>query len=270
MADPPLFFEDIVNPVEELLAELNINNQSSPMESRTRKAGPERHRVPHLNAQHKPIAGNCLVYRVVLAPHSSSISDYRNIGKNIHLLREAHGIPVLVDHQIDVVEPKEPYETSFQKLCNTLSSVVDPIPFALQFQIQRLAQNNYLTPARVLELIPEIKRILSRSGLSICVNAVRTICNRIKFPGPNVEGTEFLLQTLIELLRESQEQLNRHGTSVDDVISEELSDNVAIIHRAKVTPSNVLLTGPEIETKNRILRKYPRNHDCFLRVTFCE
>lgn len=42
------------------------------------------------------------------------------------------------------------------------------------------------------------------------------------------------------------------------------SDNVAIIHGASVTPTSILLTGPESETKNRVLRLYPDNHSHFL------
>jgi hypothetical protein len=49
-----------------------------------------------------------------------------------------------------------------------------------------------------------------------------------------------------------------------------VSQNVAIIHRAKVMPSGVHLFGPEPESNNRILRKYPGQHEYFLRVQFCD
>lgn len=48
------------------------------------------------------------------------------------------------------------------------------------------------------------------------------------------------------------------------------SQNVAIIHRAKVMPSGVHLHGPEPESNNRILRKYRGQHEYFLRVQFCD
>lgn len=49
-----------------------------------------------------------------------------------------------------------------------------------------------------------------------------------------------------------------------------MSQNVAIIHRAKVMPSGTHFFGPEPEANNRILRKYAGEHEYFLRVQFCD
>lgn len=268
LTEPPRFFEEISEPVSELLANLNLNGAQP---QGKRNSGPTRHRLSYLSESHKEIAGHCLVYKLNLATSHGAL--YRNDDINsekIHLLRQAHAVPTMISRHTDVVTTTDTHGETFQRLHQTLASIANGIPFTLQFQIQKIAQNNYLPPSKVLQLLPVIIAIARRSPLFVSVNAVRKLANQIDFPGPRVDGQNFLLQTLIELLRENEEYYKRHGTSLDQIITEERSENVVNIHRVKVTPTSILLSGPEPESTNRVLRKYPENHDSFIRVTFCD
>lgn len=40
--------------------------------------------------------------------------------------------------------------------------------------------------------------------------------------------------------------------------------------KAMITPTRIVLHGPEAESKNRILRKYPNHTDYFIRCLFCD
>lgn len=269
MMEPPRLFEEIVaDPVADLLASLNL---SQFVQQQPRRNGPSRYRIAYLTGEHREIAAHCLVYKLVLDDRCEmALPSNENNNEKISLLRQAHGIPALISRHTDVVRMTEKYADSFERLKQALISISNELPFALQFQIQKIAQNNYLPPSKVRQLLPEIIAIKKRSNLPICISAVRKLSNQIDFPGPNVEGHDFVLQTLIDLLQENESYYMRHGTPLDEVITEELSGNVVIIHRVKVTPTSILLSGPEPETKNRVLRKYPDNHDYFLRVTFCD
>jgi len=108
----------------------------------------------------------------------------------------------------------------------------------------------------------------TRSSMHICVKAIRKLFNQIEFPGPETEANSFQLDALIKLLRENEVQCTREEQVVDG--ETRVPDNVAIIHRVKVTPAAIHLYGPEAETNNRVLRKYPNHHDYFLRVQFCD
>ncbi|KAG9245825.1 rna-dependent rna polymeras-like protein [Calycina marina] len=220
MREPPRFFvEQLEDPMTELLRKLTLQE----LNSRAKFNEPSRHRVECLTRAHRSTAGHCL-------------------------LREAHGIPPIISQYGAEVNSTEDYMAAFQALQEEISSFSKGFPFTLQFQIIKLAQNNYLPPSTVLRLLPEIFSITQRSTLSTCVGAVRHLFNQIDFPGPKSEGKDYQLDALIN----------------------ERSQNAAVIHRAKVIPTSILLSGPEPESTNRVLRKYPDNHDSFLRVTFCD
>jgi hypothetical protein len=74
-------------------------------------------------------------------------------------------------------------------------------------------------------------------------------------------------QTIMDLLLKNE---NRAGKEQAVIDLSQSSTNVAIIHRAKVTPAGIRLAGPEAEANNRVLRKYPQYHEYFLRVQFCD
>lgn len=182
-------------------------------------------------------------------------------------LRKARGLPSIVHRHTKIVSWPEPYAVGLRRLENILASVNTTFPFVLTFQIQKLVQNNYLAPAIVADLIPVLKEMTKRSGLQVCLNALKKLFPTIQYPGPDIEATEFELDSLVDKLKYNEELCKRDRPSLEDA---ERSDNVAIIHRAKVTPTHVLLYGPESETTNRVLRKYAEHHEFFLRVEFCD
>lgn len=107
-----------------------------------------------------------------------------------------------------------------------------------------------------------------RSTITICVIALRKLFNQILFAGPGTEANDFDMETMENLLKGNEEQAAKEKFYLPEAGT--TPDNVAIIHRAKVTPAGVYLYGPEDETKNRVLRKYPDHHSYFLRVQFCD
>lgn len=72
----------------------------------------------------------------------------------------------------------------------------------------------------------------------------------MKLLSDNIDSLKCALDARAELLGDSQSRTR--------------------VFRATVTPSRITLHGPEMEAKNRILRKYPNHIDHFLRVQFCD
>ncbi|TLD30889.1 hypothetical protein PspLS_02686 [Pyricularia sp. CBS 133598] len=76
--------------------------------------------------------------------------------------------------------------------------------------------------------------------------------------------------TVLEILYRLFRRYYEDKLSGRTFIAPEANGNLTHIYRVVVTPTRITLHGPEIENKNRVLRKYPKHQDCFVRVQFCD
>lgn len=270
MQQNPRIFEKIDDPIQQatrLLGLMGINGQSL---DATRK-GPERRRVTHLGTDHQPIVGHCFAYRIeVLATRTIGRGMlFEDTSAKMYRLEKSHETPLMKQHCTRIVRPSRPYVRGFEDFHTALSSLNCRFSFELAFQVQKLVQNDYLPPTTVLGLFDTITNILGRSGLSVTVAVIKRLFNQISYPSPVVDGSDFELPSLIELLTEHEEYILKH-TSASLSLYEPLSKNSVMVHRARVTPMGTYLSGPSLESNNRILRKYPEHHNSFLRVTFTD
>jgi hypothetical protein len=159
--------------------------------------GPDRNRLTALNRDHQKIAGSCLVYRLLLT-ESNMLHD------RIRALGQIRGMPPMIRRHINVRQPKEPYAAEFSRLLQLLSPETTILPFAIKFQLQKLVQNGYLPPSKVIALLPEVENMSLRSDRRVCVNAIRKLFLQIPFAGPDTEPGYFKLQNLVELLPKMQ------------------------------------------------------------------
>jgi hypothetical protein len=264
MCETPKFYQKIqADVLNELMAQLGFQNRATPV----RRNGPDRHRLSSLDGEHQLLAGSCLVYRITLGKEIKSDTD-NSVGVGMHLLSsEIESLPKLLQRHVDVHRPQYPHSVGLKALFEKLARITSELPFVVKFQLQKLAQSGYLPPATVLQLLPEVTNMVQRTPVPTCVKALRRLFNLIDFSGPHAEASEFELQSIIDLLLDCETKCKEESMVNGFTRS---SRNLATIHRAKVTPTRVSLQGPEEETNNRVLRKYPNHHDYFLRVEFCE
>lgn len=218
----------------------------------------KRIRVTSLGGVHEGVISNCFVYRILIA-ETAKIRPIRL------LYEKGREMPPSIPWSSPVYMPRSSYKTEMARLDVALLNVLD---FGVQFQVRRLAQNGYLDPSRVIELLPPTLQILGRSGGLIAAEAVRQFSRRIPFTGPDVDGEMFAIENLKQLLYESENVSLReqsHGYS-----RMQQHSHIGLVHKATVTPAGIYLEGPELETTNRVLRRYPNNGDYFIRVTFCD
>jgi hypothetical protein len=275
MHEAPRFYQKISSdPATELIAALNSMTIQSKMPPNLRqRSGPTRTRVPGVDPWHEKVAGHCLVYRFQLrnARAITRQDMQEDVGELMEHLKTAHEVPTTIYQPISVVSPSFVFSETFDTLMDRLSSSSLDFPIPLKFQVQRLAQNNYLHPAKVLLLLPEVENMLKRNinNVSVCIAAVRKLCTQISFAGPETDASDFRFAELVSLLKSNEAQFQKEGVPVD-MASKSNSNNVAIIHRARVTPTGIYLQGPAPESKNRVLRRYPEHHEYFIRVQFCD
>ena len=147
------------------------------------------------------------------------------------------------------------------------------LPYSILFQVQALVWNNYMDPEsgiRMLEIMEGVARDPQLKINLLTTDAMKQLFQRIPYPCPGVQPEELDVQELVtdvmkmEIDRRSADPLRNgeHGAR--------LPEHQAWVLKATVTPTRITLSGPDAESKNRVLRKYSDRTSYFLRVTFCD
>lgn len=232
---------------------------------------PKRSRVCSLDERHGQVVGQCLVYQLQVSG--------LDLIKQIQAL-ENHDVLSSIIMRFDLVTQRTPplhlgsSRLAMRKLTRLLAQYTqtNALPFGVLFQLQALAWNAYLHPGTVYALATELHKLYRSDRAAgrrpISVDALKTLFKQINWPTPTGDPSEFSMTSLIERLRANEDEFSKNVALRQGLHSP--SQNLALIHRVTVTPSRITLHGPELEAKNRILRKFPDHHDYFIRVQFCD
>lgn len=229
------------------------------------------HAIPHCHGGHGDILGQALVYSFAVSP-----SDFHH---KIHQLKEkklltlaSYNLPNLPHgyRRMDIV-------ANLQTFNDMLQHSTPLIPFDVKFQFQALVQNGFLLPQTVQQLLHHLNSDMTlKSGVSpkqgiscpISAGAIKKLLSQIRFPGPGTDASEFSPKELWTYIAANEKEI-RQGL-VSELSSERAQQNLVMVYKVQVTPTRILLQGPEPEAKNRILRKFPTRTQYFARVQFCE
>lgn len=250
--EAPKLFESLdINILEVALKQLGISKATQDF---------KRKRITALSKEHETVVSNCLCYRVILS-NAADIAGVR-------ALRHFPEIPDSISWITSEIMTT-PFAAQMTALHSALSgSRYSNLPFDLKFQMQRLAQNGFLGPAKVVKLLDVVAKHIKERDARVVTHSVRTLHGQIPFAGPSTEASDLSLGTLTQMLVENQESIIRGETYVPDLADQ--YDHIASVHKAMVTPTGVYLYGPEPEVKNRVLRKYSTFPNYFLSVSFLD
>ncbi|OAX80444.1 hypothetical protein ACJ72_05225 [Emergomyces africanus] len=215
-------------------------------------------RVGHFGGEHEALAGTCFVYRFLLMDSS----DLRTV---LDLANEPH-IPEIaswVDHRAIY---DAPYSVLMQRFMDLIT--LEKLPYRVKFQLQRLVWNGDISPTKALVFVSRVKVALVVEDLDIVVTALMRLSQLIQWPSPDVEASEVDVPALVETFTNALESAVREQTM--SRTHRQIHPNHISIHRAQVTPCGTYLYGPQMETKNRVLRSYSSHVDHFLRVEFVD
>ncbi|KAL9021691.1 MAG: hypothetical protein Q9185_001055 [Variospora sp. 1 TL-2023] len=193
------------------------------------------------------------------------LSNPSDISQLLRLEREGI-LPQCSVGRVPALELGESFLNQMAQLKVALDDPRHEFTFAVKFQIQKLAQNGYLSPRAVVALINFISIMQQKFGSSPTVSALRRLFQQLPYAGPSTKSAELDTRAVMDLFRQN----------IESVVDEEpnpSSDsltNVFRIHRAEVTPTATYLAGPDPEAGNRVLRKYSTFSGYFLRVTFMD
>ncbi|KAI3400992.1 hypothetical protein diail_697 [Diaporthe ilicicola] len=263
LSEEPSFFEDL----GELEAQLRGLAISAGLASESFQ--PQRTRLTALDHQHAKVVGQCLVYQLRVTG-----SDLQ---RKLWSLRNHKVVPAVSYNMITQrTAPLHlgPSSGAMSRLVKDLAidAHKDQLPFGILFQLQALAWNAYYHPGTVLALAKQLRKVCSADKAAgrrpITVTAMKTLMRNTPWPKPHGDPSVFEVQAILEYLREAEEGIASGESFRQGLMAP--TQNLALIHRVTVTPTRTTLHGPELEAKNRILRKYPNHHEYFIRVQFCD
>ena len=219
-------------------------------------------RLPKIDATHEIMAGHCFVYQIKLSS------------------QELHSIKSLKSRK-SFVPPHISWAYRFKKATTTFREDMDnllqlfrgkysSLHFGIKFQAQRLAQNGYLPPLLVAQLLPTIADMSHQSDHKIVIRALQKLFDQIPYAGPDAEAYHFDQRHLEEALFAFANSLSCSTAEHDFALGlVSRHPHLVLIHRLRVTPTGTYLEGPDPEPRNRILREWSEHaYTSFLRITF--
>ncbi|KAK8095079.1 hypothetical protein PG997_001764 [Apiospora hydei] len=217
---------------------------------------------------HKRTIGQCLVYRLVVSP----VEFYEKVEslKSSELFSIGHRNNVPTSYgNLSIADGMK----KFNALVSECSKIM---PFDVLYQLQALVQNAYLLPWTVDAIL---RRLAAYYGVGttnesqdkkppFSAQAIKRLFPKIPFPGLGVDASIFEPNSLWDYLC-SLETLVREDMAAE-FFSERARDNLTWVYKAQVSPTGLTFHGPELEAKNRILRRFPDHVEYFLRVQFSD
>ena len=256
LAEAPKMYEEVPQPgdLTALVSGMKKVGFQNPQPNVRRK------RIMAIGKSHEVVVSSCLCYRFVLLNSSDIL--------RIQALKRISEIPQSIPWDTTVVT-----EFNFPAQVTMLNFALgghnySKFPFELKFQLQKLAQNGYLSPPMVLKFMEAIAPHIPNVTDSVATAAIRRLDNQIPYPGPNADVSDLSLETLSDLFTHNLETVIRERAY--SIGSAKTYEHIAPIHKAMVTPTGIFLSGPEPEVKNRVLRKYSTFSSYFLQVSFLE
>ncbi|KAK6955968.1 hypothetical protein Daesc_003615 [Daldinia eschscholtzii] len=252
--------------------------------------------LPHTSADHAAILGQSLVYGIQVSPVEFN-TRLQRLKQKEKLKISYYDFPNVLYGQTSMADGRKAIRALLDEYQANSS-----IPFDILFQFQALVENGYLLPQTVEILLKRLHQTArapftngypgaratgnyrqatnsngtghannssaATASFPISAGAVKKLFSQIPFPSPNVEASTFSPDEIWSYLEGNEREIRR-GTA-KELISERESQSLVMVYKVQVTPTRVILLGPEPEAKNRILRKFPDHISYFARVQFCE
>ncbi|KAI9929614.1 hypothetical protein MW887_001088 [Aspergillus wentii] len=226
-----------------------------------------RRRQVALVTDHAEVSGQCLVYQFHV--FNFDLADKMHKLKKLELTISYYNLSV----PRTILSAIDRFPSQLRTLKKELSDYTrdGSLPFGIRFQLQALAYNAYLPPAKVSGLARELRKLVRDNKASgkrpPSVEAIKKLFDTIGWPLPYGEPQEFKVQYLIDEIKQNDKNIQDGPGKRDGLL--QASGNLTPICRVNVSPSRITLHGPEMEPTNRILRKFPNHRDYFIRVQFC-
>ncbi|KAL6709446.1 hypothetical protein ACN47E_001381 [Coniothyrium glycines] len=244
-----------IDHITSALATLNLG-QSQPLA-----------RLTSLNKSRKMNVGISMVYSIAL---SGSLGVSRAYDCLVKLpAMQVYCCKIRNIHSNSTIE--EDYDRVTKHLSNEDLRCYPGFDFSVRYQLMALVLEGTITPTRMLKFVPVVKQIAAKFGAWLTAVGIRRSGQQILTPSPHATASDY--------------SSSQFGASIVESIIDEGSPesifysmnqglpqkkHLVLTYRSIVTPTGMLLRGPDYDISNRVLRKYANYSEYFMRVSFTD
>lgn len=219
-------------------------------------------------------SSTCLVYRVQVSDAGEFDTILRSIKSREVLAITNHDLPsvpwAFVGAENNHYLGRQQLMIGAKRLLSSGS-----VPFAILFQVQALVWNNYINPSGGMELLHLLEQVAldakeKEVAMPVTTDAMKVLFQSIPYPCPGTAPEELDVVSIMAEVMDAEYEFRSDNPQRDRIYGSRIPDHQVWVFKASITPTRVLLTGPDAESRNRVLRMYPDSNDFFLRVTFCD
>jgi hypothetical protein len=225
------------------------------------------HRLCALQPYHTRNAGLCMVYKlqfssVQVAHHAwNFVRDYT--------IPDSHCWKTIARSE-STRSIEQDYEALEQLLIACARFSVS-FTFAVRFQLLSLVLEGTIGPSKMEELVPSIHQIAMEHGSELTALGVRKLAQQIPTPAPQTSNEIFRTASITNMVKDNiQDAKSLELVDTESNRNREGQSHLALTYKATVTPTGIVLRGPDWGVSNRVLRKYRNHTEYFMRVFFAD
>ncbi|KAL2195585.1 RNA dependent RNA polymerase-domain-containing protein [Corynascus similis CBS 632.67] len=243
-----------------ILALENTDNEAESTRTGNGKPGAPRQRLEAIDRGHGRISPYCMVYHFQVPNSRLTSKSFFPVTRYELGFQHAAGLR---------------FEDAAANLRNQLAQyqAANSLSFGLLFLLQALMANSYLHPVTISDLAGRLVQRFAAARKAgdhqapISVDAFKMLFDWIDYPTLHGDPIMFEVDGIMQYLNDSESAVREEADHRAQLLDG--NQERARIFKAIVTPTRVMLQGPELEPMNRILRKFP-DRSYFIRAQFCD
>ncbi|KAJ3543427.1 hypothetical protein NMY22_g3147 [Coprinellus aureogranulatus] len=165
----------------------------------------------------------------------------------------------------------KPYPTEKRNLfsssaLNEFEAFTRSLPWPVAFQVEAIVRKRSASIQEMLEVLPDITELVSTMGQKVTASFLQDLAPKVHALSKHESGSGASVRSCFERSLKDYVTLLSQPQNATETVYE----NVYRAMHLTLTPTSLLLDGPNREPSNRVIRKYKEYQDSFLRVTFAE
>ena len=160
---------------------------------------------------------------------------------------------------LDGVYPKEYRQLFSADLEAKLDRWLAQLNFEVAFQLEKIVRDMLVDFQEILATREAVEDLVRSEGAEHTVGVLRSFHSALKDSAWDIHSNDIPALFLTAAQEYVPELRSLASTTPDDTFS---------CYHVSVTPTAMKLSGPLQEKSNRIIRRHPDHHSCFIRVSF--